>query len=262
MVSKMRSWKTSNVLDLILRTRVETFKGSGIWDEVIIRKSFVIGQTAVLICDMWDKHWCRGAAERVEVMAPAMNSVIEVARERGLQIIHSPSETMSFYINTPQRQRIVDLPRVSTPKQIEISTPPSLPIDDSDGGCDTGEKPWFKAWTRQHPAIKIMDDDVISDDGLEIYNFLRHLGIENLIIMGVHTNMCVMNRSFGIKQMTRWGIRCILVRDLTDAMYNPERFPNVSHEIGTNLVIEYIEKYWCPTITSEGLLKPPDKRAI
>jgi len=249
-------------LDLILRTRVETFKGSGIWDEAMIRKSFVIGQTAVLICDMWDKHWCRGAAERVEVMAPFMNSVIEAAREKGLQIIHSPSDTVSFYRDTPQRRRIIDLPCVSTPKPLEITTPPSLPIDDSDGGCDTGEKPWFKAWTRQHPAIKIMGDDVISDNGMEIYSFMQQFGIGNLIMMGVHTNMCIMNRSFGIRKMAMWGVRCILVRDLADAMYNPERFPHVSHEIGTNLVIEHIEKYWCPTITSEGLLKALDQGAV
>jgi len=241
---------------------VEAFKGSGIWDEVIIRKEFEIGRTVALICDMWDKHWCRGATEHVTAMAPIMNSVIEVARKNGVQIIHSPSETMGFYINSPHRRRIVDVPCVATPKPLEISTPPALPIDDSDGGCDTGEKPWFKAWTRQHPAIKIMGDDVISDDGLQIYNFIRQRGIENLIMMGVHTNMCIMNRSFGIKQMTMWGIRCILVRDLADAMYNPEWFPHVGHEIGTNLVIEYIEKYWCPTIASEDLLKPPKQRTI
>ena len=38
--------------------------------------------------------------------------------------------------------------------------------------------------------------------------------------------------------------RCILVRDLTDAMYNPEDPPHVSHDAGTQLVIEYIEKFW------------------
>jgi len=245
---------SGKVLDLNLRTRVETFKGSGIWDEVMIRKSFATWQTAILICDMWDKHWCRGATERVTAMAPVMNSVIEVARRNGVQIIHSPSETMGFYVNAPQRQRIVDMPCVNTPKSLEMPTPPSLPIDDSDGGCDTGEKPWFRAWTRQHPAITIMGDDVISDDGLQIYNFIRQRDIGNLIMMGVHTNMCILNRSFGIKQMTMWGIRCILVRDLTDSMYNPERSPHVDHEIGTELVIEYIEKYWCPSTTSDDLM--------
>jgi hypothetical protein len=71
--------------------------------------------------------------------------------------------------------------------------------------------------------------------------------------MGVHTNMCVLNRSFAIKQMTRWGIRCVLVRDLTDAMYNPKKRPNVTHEEGTELVIGHIEKWWCPTVLSSEL---------
>ena len=84
---------------------------------------------------------------------------------------------------------------------------------------------------------------------------MHQLGIKNLIIMGVHTNMCVLGRSFGIRQMTKWGIRCVLVRDLTDAMYNPKRAPYVSHKRGTELVVEYIEKYWCPSILSNDLLK-------
>jgi hypothetical protein len=41
-----------------------------------------------------------------------------------------------------------------------------------------------------------------------------------------------------------------LIRDLTDTMYNPERPPGVSHFAGTELVIEHVEKYWCPTCSS------------
>jgi len=73
--------------------------------------------------------------------------------------------------------------------------------------------------------------------------------------MGVHTNMCVLNRSFAIEQMTRWGVRCVLVRDLTDAMYNPKMRPHVTHEAGTGLVIGHIEKWWCPTCSSADLSK-------
>ncbi len=73
--------------------------------------------------------------------------------------------------------------------------------------------------------------------------------------MGVHTNMCILNRGFAIKQMTRWGIRTVLVRDLTDAMYDPQDRPFVSHAQGTELVIQHIEKYWCPTAVSTDLLR-------
>jgi len=96
--------------------------------------------------------------------------------------------------------------------------------------------------------------DGISDDGREVYNFLAHEGINTLIIMGVHTNMCVLGRSFAIRQMTRWGKQCILVRDLTDTMYNPALPPKVDHDAGTALVVEHIEKYWCPSMLSRELV--------
>ena len=105
--------------------------------------------------------------------------------------------------------------------------------------------------------IRALLDDVISDDGEEVYSFLRASGIANLMVMGVHTNMCVLNRSFAIKQMTAWGIRCVLVRDLTDTMYNPGRAPYVSHDRGTELVVEYIERHWCPSMLSRDLLESP-----
>ncbi|MER3485468.1 MAG: hypothetical protein C4345_05325 [Chloroflexota bacterium] len=241
------------VLRLHLRRRVETFRGSNDWDVVIVPKEIPVPQVAVLLCDVWDNHWCRGAVERLNAMVPRMEQAVGAARRRGVQIIHAPSETMDFYAGTPYRQRIQAVPHVEPSEPLALDDPP-LPIDASDGGCDTGEKPWHRAWTRQHPAITICGDDVVSDNGREIYSFLRHRGIDTLVILGVHTNMCVLNRSFGIKQMTRWGVHCVLVRDLTDAMYNPQMPPYVSHDEGTALVIEHIEKYWCPTILSQDLL--------
>jgi hypothetical protein len=95
----------------------------------------------------------------------------------------------------------------------------------------------------------------VTDKGQEVYNLLQQLGIKNLILMGVHTNMCVLHRSFAIKAMTRWGVRCVLIRDLTDTMYNPKRPPQVPHDRGTELVVEYIERYWCPSVLSDDLLK-------
>ena len=42
-----------------------------------------------------------------------MAPFLESARKRGIQIIHGPSETMPFYQDTPQRKRILALPKVS-----------------------------------------------------------------------------------------------------------------------------------------------------
>jgi hypothetical protein len=53
--------------------------------------------------------------------------------------------------------------------------------------------------------------------------------------------------------MVRLGKNVALIRDMTDTMYNPDRPPGVSHFAGTDLVIEHVEKFWCPSFTSTDL---------
>jgi nicotinamidase-related amidase len=237
---------------LALRSRVELFRGSDQWKEVRVDYPFNPAKSALIVCDMWDRHWCNGANVRVAALVKKLEPVLEIARRKGMIIVHAPSETMSFYANTPQRQRMLSLLAVAPPKEINITSPP-LPIDDWDGGCDTAGEKEHRAWTCEHPGLKIAPKDYISDNGQEIYNLLRSRGIETVFYTGVHANMCILNRTFAIKQMTKWGVRCVLLRDLTDAMYDPRDAPHVSHQQGTDLVVEYIEKYWSPTALSDDL---------
>lgn len=217
-------------------------------------------QSVVIICDMWDKHWSRGATERVDLLAPQMNTLVRRLRENGLQVIHAPTHAVKFYEDTPARARIQEIPLLEPPTPvIDYNTPldPPLPIDDSDGGSDTGEEPprkFQRVWTSQHPAIEIDHAlDAISDLGVEIYSFLRGGNRNHVFIMGVHANMCVLKRQFGIRQMQAWGFNMALVGDMTDAMYNPAMPPYVSHEKGTLLVVDYIRRYWCPVVNSADL---------
>ena len=83
---------------------------------------------------------------------------------------------------------------------------------------------------------------------------MKQRGITNVIILGVHTNMCVLGRPFSIRQMVYQGQNVALVRDLTDTMYNPRSKPFVPHTRGTELVVEHIERHWCPTLTSTDIL--------
>jgi len=246
----------SDSLELVLRAQTfsQDDRGYNCWRVVERRVSWAARKTALVLCDVWDHHWCRGAEERLEVMLPRMNEVVHAARDTGVQIVHAPSETMGFYAHAPARQRIAGIPLVEPPPPLEHEEPP-LPVDTSQGSSDTGEPDWHKAWSRQHPAIDVdQERDVISDDGREVYSFYRARGIQHVLLMGVHTNMCILNRSFSIKQMVRWGVEICLIRDLTDAMYNPAFSPYVSHDEGTQLVIGYIEKFWCPTTDSQGLM--------
>ncbi len=47
-----------------------------------------------------------------------------------------------------------------------------------------------------------------------------------MILLGVHTNMCVLGRPFGLRQMAKNGKNVVLMRDMTDTMYNPQSGPD------------------------------------
>ncbi len=89
---------------------------------------------------------------------------------------------------------------------------------------------------------------------LQTYNLLAERGIDNVILVGVHLNMCVLGRPFGIRQMVSVGKNVVLMRDMTDTMYDHRQKPHVSHFAGTNLVVDHVERYWCPSITSVDLV--------
>jgi type 1 glutamine amidotransferase/nicotinamidase-related amidase len=246
--------KNEGTIRVNARMRVEPSHGGGAWEEKTAERELPVGATAIVVCDLWDDYWCSFSRERVDKMAPAVDILIAAARKAGMPIIHAPSETLGFYTETIPRRRAQAAPHVRPPKPRQIEEP-ALPVDDSDGGCPIRADKAYMAWTREHAAVTIDDTDFVSDDGREIYNVLQQEGVKNLILLGVHSNTCVLSRSFGIRQMTRWGVHCFLVRDLTDAMYNPARPPKVDHDKGSELVVEHIEKYWCPSILSEDLLK-------
>jgi nicotinamidase-related amidase len=263
-------------LKLELQSRVPAKPGSTEFQVVKTPESWEPKQTAVVVCDMWDLHHCRNAVRREQEMAPRMNALLEKARAQGVFIIHAPSSCMKAYAGHPARVRAQQAPKAAnlppdigqSCKKVPAEEQGVYPIDQSDGGEDDDpaeHAQWaadLKAkglnprspWTRETDLLKIYDQDAISDSGVEIWNLLEARGIRNVILMGVHVNMCVTGRPFGLRQMVKNGRHAVLMRDLTDSMYNPKARPYVDHYRGTALFIEHVEKYIAPTITSDQLL--------
>jgi nicotinamidase-related amidase len=268
--------KQTKSLNLVLRDRIPAPGDNGRFEVRERAEGWDPPKTAIIICDMWDLHHCKRAVERVKEMAPRMNKVIAKAREQGVLIIHAPSSCMEAYEKTPMRHRAKSAPRAKNlPKDIGTwckSIPAEekgrYPIDQSDGGEDDEPAEHAKwvaeltslgrdpkaPWKSQIDVLKMEEQDAVSDSGVEIWNLLQERGIDNVILMGVHTNMCVLGRPFGLRQMAKNGKHVVLMRDLTDTMYNPARWPHVSHFRGTDLIVEHIEKFVCPTITSDQIL--------
>ena len=133
---------------------------------------------------------------------------------------------------------------------------PHYPIDDSDGGCPEPDKS-HRAWSRQIETLEIMPVDAITDSA-EAYYLMRQRGIENVIVMGVHTNMCVLGRPFGIRQLVRQDLNVVLMRDMTDSMYKPPRCARRSRTSAErSLSSSTSRSTGAPTITSSDLLGGP-----
>src|SRR5262252_1257769 len=184
----------AQTLELHTRSCVTT-NGTLAWEQLEQTVQWEPKRTAIVICDMWNQHWCHGATERVAEMAPRMNEVISKARDRGVFIIHCPSDTMKYYQGSPQRKLAQSAPKVNTDSSLEKwgglepKREGSLPIDDSDGGCD--DEPQCKTggpWTHEIDTLEIKDVDAITDSA-EAYYLMEQRGITNLIVMGVHGNM-------------------------------------------------------------------------
>ena len=98
------------------------------------------------------------------------------------------------------------------------------PIDQSDGGCDSdpadqekhkealiklGRNPG-SPWKSQIDVLKMYDHDIISDSGSEIWNVLEARGINNVIVLGVHTNSAS-RPTVRLRQMAKNGKNVVLM---------------------------------------------------
>lgn len=243
----------------------------------LVKEQWLPSRTAIIVCDMWDLHHCKNAVIREGEMAPRMNAVLEKARASGVLIIHAPSSCMKPYEGTPARERAKSAPTAARLpdkiaewcRQIPAEEQAVYPLDQTEGGEDDDPVEHAKwaaeltakglnpraPWTKQIDVLRIdQEKDAISDSGVEIWNLLESKNIDNVILVGVHTNMCVSGRPFGLRQMAKNGKHVVLMRDMTDTMYNPARWPFVSHTRGTELYIQHVERLICPTITSDQIL--------
>ena len=245
---------------LRLRSRSGPADGSG--PPHVLRRDWDFTKVAVVICDMWDTTNCVSAARRVTELAPRVNEVAETLRSAGALIVHAPAGCMGSYKGTAARARALSAPRVATSVVIDWNDPnptrePPLPpslSDDvscscaSDTPCGPGGPPY--PWSRQIESIEVAADDAVTDDGAELFGLLHQRGITDVLVVGVHTNRCVLGRPYGIRQLVYLGMNPVLCRDLTDSFHRDPR----GHLWGTERVIAHIERHWCPTVTSDQLV--------
>ena len=248
------------------RSRVEAFRGSGQFEMTEGKIEWDPAKTAVIVCDVWEDGSAYEFNKRVAQFVPALNRVLDALREKGVLVVHGAGGGMGYYKDHPGRKLALEAPTAANmPKGIErgcgwidgYEKKAGLPLDVSDGGFESPRLNQGFCDRRVNQGIEIRPGEIISDSGMEIWNVFEQRGIDNVVFTGVAANMCAVARPFALRNLSRFGKNVVFVRDLTDVMYNPEMPPFVSHHAGTDLMIEHIEKYICPTVESTDLTGQP-----
>ncbi len=221
------------------------------------------GKTAVVVIDMWDRHWCRTYTARVAGMVPRMNQTLQAARRLGLQIVFAPSDVVGFYADHPARKAMVAIPTRPEPAIVPFDPPPQPEGQDC---CECGpDRPCRNAavWTRQQAELAIVEGDLIADcnHAHELFSLCQERGIDTLIYMGVASNMCVQHRDSGMRNARRHGFRVLFVSDLVEAITANGIDPvthaedwNFTPAKGSARITRYLEQHVGSSFESRQLL--------
>ena len=113
-------------------------------------------ETAIIVCDMWNRRWCDAAAARVADLAPALSEMLAAARRKGVTIVHAPSKCTDFYKHFTQRKQLQKASLQESPGEDEPACddtkfpnePADYPVDFS-VECETPGSYPHPVWTKQ-----------------------------------------------------------------------------------------------------------------
>jgi hypothetical protein len=238
------------------------FKNGGKLECFFLDKQIRGSKVAILSIGMWSEHKCQVATEKLDEISKISNEVMKKVRSVGGKVIHGSSTLVSHPEYKSLRSRIENLPNAQLIDHGMIAYPP-VPIDDSDGGVVTKNSTFKRQNVKMNPHIEIdFENDVISGHNKEILNYLYHHKIELLLVCGTHTNMCVLDRMYGIKNIVRYGFPVVLIRDGHDSLHNPVMPPFTSREKTNEIMTEWMEEHFCPSVHSEDIIVMRTDRKI
>lgn len=231
----------------------------------------------IVIIDMWDSHGCNAAAECVNELSAKINDILmnladTIGKEKteNARIVLCPSDVSNIksIVKNPknikelitENQTVLSDYHTGIRKQfcfkplwdssIEAGIfKPNLYIEfDAKSECDCNSHNSKGPATLNHnlePFRKKMieednDNKVLMDNTDEIITYLKDQSVQDVFLIGVHTNMCMVFRKCGILHLLRNAFRVYLVKDLTDARISRFSYPYKEHFEATDCIINYI----------------------
>ena len=158
----------------------------------------------VVAVDVWNFHWCKTSAARAGSFVPRMNRALTAARSLGMQVFHCPTDAIEAYIGEPQLEATLAVQPVPLPDNAPVDCP-SAP---DGGGCTCGRMRCMGnfGWDGLHPDLYVADGDLMPNDSATLYALCRQKGLTHLIYAGFHTQVCLLGKSIGVRNMDASGV--------------------------------------------------------
>ncbi|PYI53401.1 isochorismatase family protein [Paenibacillus flagellatus] len=249
------------------------------------RFTFRCEEIGIALVDLWNFGWEDGpvvdslgwelstergishALRKKEIIQNKITPVVRSLRQQGIQIFHCNhpmflNQYPQWYVSTTEEERArlnaLQDSRVAGMEENSASFPEFEWREDwkAKHRDDVFNVRWMNEQGRVYDQIKIPIEVEPQDGDLLIYSkeqferLLRSRGIRVLFYMGFETDECVINSSYGIRNMHSHGYMTNIVRDCTTTYESAETVKGLWR---TKVAIEQIEKLWGYSILSDDL---------
>lgn len=201
--------------------------------------------TAIVVMHAWDVgtpeqfpaqyRVCEYIPRSTKILEDRFPAFLEKVRSSGIKLIHVGSqsetslETLPGYIRTKEKWGVDPdpIPRVSSdPVWQQLQ---NLRIDHGIYGKHNLEGVNASREYRDFAIMPKDDEDVVATTH-QLFQLCKEQGINHLIYTGFCINACLTMSPCGMYDMTRRGVLCSIIRDLTTAVENKESCAEEAHK--------------------------------
>ena len=226
-------------------------------DYATLKWDIPLSQVALVLVDVWEKHFLKEPEERAEVIINEKYlPLLAACRKAGLTIIHAPSPAVAKL-----HPNWIKLAKESEIGCKDDNSWPPASFREKAGTYQSFSRPMEPREAERikiafphvfHPKVQPIGNEPVIAWGEELHRYCKQKGILFLLYAGFNTNACLITRSYGMLQMCNdRGYDTVLIRDCTTGMESKSTQAAMSQTNGAILFFEMGGQY---SITSDEVM--------
>ena len=218
-------------------------------------------QAALVLVDCWDRIIVESFQERAgRICAETIRPVLAACRAAGITVVHAPSPPVAkeFRQFWPEPEAASE---AAPPLPAADAWPPPAfaqrqgewaGLQARRSGAHQAQLDRIDRDRSIHPAVVPRAGDFVIATGDQLHRLCRQRGILYLFYAGFATNICVLDRDYGLRAMRERGYALVLLRDATTGVEARDTYPTLAC---TNVMIHQFElRDVAGTVTTDAFL--------